>query len=173
MLGICHPVQRYFRLCSNYCERRRTSCSSEGNVEVHSFSFKTRFPSFLLQLIVMSYEKHVTALSTTYATSKRRNLLLITIYVLQGIGPRVLWIGIGGSIFFSVLESTKRLLEQRRPTLQQDSKEKWLLDEPQSICSQMSLYICSYLCLYETGTIYCVFYFYLFIKTASLVMRAL
>lgn len=41
--------------------------------------------------------------------------------LLKGIGPRVLWIGIGGSIFFGVLERTKRLLEQRHqssdPTL--------------------------------------------------------
>lgn len=35
---------------------------------------------------------------------------------LKGIGPRVLWIGIGGSIFFGVLESTKRFLAERRPT---------------------------------------------------------
>lgn len=34
--------------------------------------------------------------------------------LLKGIGPRVLWIGIGGSIFFGVLESTKRALAQRR-----------------------------------------------------------
>ncbi|CAL0300674.1 unnamed protein product [Lupinus luteus] len=31
----------------------------------------------------------------------------------KGIGPRVLWIGIGGSIFFSVLEKTKQVLAQR------------------------------------------------------------
>ncbi|XP_051127141.1 S-adenosylmethionine carrier 1, chloroplastic/mitochondrial [Andrographis paniculata] len=35
--------------------------------------------------------------------------------LLKGIGPRVLWIGIGGSIFFGVLESTKRFLAERRP----------------------------------------------------------
>ncbi|CAA0815298.1 S-adenosylmethionine carrier 1-chloroplastic/mitochondrial [Striga hermonthica] len=35
--------------------------------------------------------------------------------LLKGIGPRVLWIGIGGSIFFGVLESTKRLLAEKRP----------------------------------------------------------
>lgn len=35
--------------------------------------------------------------------------------VLQGIGPRVLWIGIGGSIFFGVLEKTKQLLAHKRP----------------------------------------------------------
>ncbi|XP_028765945.1 S-adenosylmethionine carrier 1, chloroplastic/mitochondrial [Neltuma alba] len=33
----------------------------------------------------------------------------------KGIGPRVLWIGIGGSIFFGVLEGTKRSLAERRP----------------------------------------------------------
>lgn len=33
--------------------------------------------------------------------------------LLKGIGPRVLWIGIGGSIFFGVLERTKQLLAQR------------------------------------------------------------
>ncbi|XWS44821.1 hypothetical protein CRYUN_Cryun15aG0081900 [Craigia yunnanensis] len=42
--------------------------------------------------------------------------------LLKGIGPRVLWIGIGGSIFFGVLERTKRLLAQRRPQTSQDSK---------------------------------------------------
>lgn len=35
--------------------------------------------------------------------------------LLKGIGPRVLWIGIGGSIFFGVLERAKSLLAQRRP----------------------------------------------------------
>ncbi|PWA43298.1 Mitochondrial carrier domain-containing protein [Artemisia annua] len=34
---------------------------------------------------------------------------------LKGMGPRVLWIGIGGSIFFGVLERAKQLLAQRRP----------------------------------------------------------
>lgn len=33
---------------------------------------------------------------------------------LKGIGPRVLWIGIGGSIFFGVLERTKRVLAERQ-----------------------------------------------------------
>jgi len=28
-------------------------------------------------------------------------------------GPRVLWIGIGGSIFFGVLEKTKQILSER------------------------------------------------------------
>ncbi|CAI0554796.1 unnamed protein product [Linum tenue] len=36
--------------------------------------------------------------------------------LLKGIGPRVMWIGIGGSIFFGVLESTKRMLAERRPS---------------------------------------------------------
>ncbi|KAJ4715517.1 S-adenosylmethionine carrier 1, chloroplastic/mitochondrial [Melia azedarach] len=43
--------------------------------------------------------------------------------LLKGIGPRVLWIGIGGSIFFGVLESTKRMLAQRRPLQNQNSKQ--------------------------------------------------
>lgn len=47
----------------------------------------------------------------------------VNIYVFQGIGPRVLWIGIGGSIFFGVLERTKLLLAQRRPTVGEDSKQ--------------------------------------------------
>ncbi|KAF9609376.1 hypothetical protein IFM89_015673 [Coptis chinensis] len=38
--------------------------------------------------------------------------------LLKGIGPRVLWIGIGGSIFFGVLERMKRLLAQRRSDIQ-------------------------------------------------------
>jgi solute carrier family 25 S-adenosylmethionine transporter 26 len=33
---------------------------------------------------------------------------------MQGIEPRVLWIGIGGSIFFGVLEKTKSMLTERR-----------------------------------------------------------
>ncbi|XP_059453671.1 S-adenosylmethionine carrier 1, chloroplastic/mitochondrial-like isoform X2 [Corylus avellana] len=33
--------------------------------------------------------------------------------LLKGIGPRVLWIGLGGSIFFGVLERTKQILAQR------------------------------------------------------------
>ncbi|KVH99573.1 S-adenosylmethionine carrier 1, chloroplastic/mitochondrial-like [Cynara cardunculus var. scolymus] len=33
---------------------------------------------------------------------------------LKGMGPRVLWIGIGGSIFFGVLEKTKQLLAAER-----------------------------------------------------------
>eukprot|EP00252_Welwitschia_mirabilis_P021909 TRINITY_DN5754_c0_g1_i3.p1 TRINITY_DN5754_c0_g1~~TRINITY_DN5754_c0_g1_i3.p1 ORF type:complete len:317 (-),score=55.35 TRINITY_DN5754_c0_g1_i3:404-1240(-) len=32
----------------------------------------------------------------------------------KGMGPRVLWIGIGGSIFFGVLEKSKQYLEERR-----------------------------------------------------------
>uniref|UniRef100_A0A803MT98 Uncharacterized protein n=1 Tax=Chenopodium quinoa TaxID=63459 RepID=A0A803MT98_CHEQI len=34
---------------------------------------------------------------------------------MKGIGPRVLWIGIGGSIFFGVLEKTKQVLSQGQP----------------------------------------------------------
>ncbi|CAE6230252.1 unnamed protein product [Arabidopsis arenosa] len=44
--------------------------------------------------------------------------------LLKGIGPRVLWIGIGGSIFFGVLESTKRTLAQRRPNTVKETKEE-------------------------------------------------
>ncbi|XP_059292778.1 S-adenosylmethionine carrier 1, chloroplastic/mitochondrial-like [Lycium ferocissimum] len=33
----------------------------------------------------------------------------------KGMGPRVLWIGIGGSIFFSVLERTKKLVAAKHP----------------------------------------------------------
>lgn len=33
---------------------------------------------------------------------------------LKGIGPRVMWIGIGGSIFFGVLERTKQLMSSQR-----------------------------------------------------------
>lgn len=44
--------------------------------------------------------------------------------LIKGIGPRVLWIGIGGSIFFGVLESTKRMLAERHSTHENiDSKE--------------------------------------------------
>ncbi|PWA81679.1 S-adenosylmethionine carrier 1, chloroplastic/mitochondrial [Artemisia annua] len=38
-----------------------------------------------------------------------------TFCIFKGMGPRVLWIGIGGSIFFGVLERANQLLAQRRP----------------------------------------------------------
>ncbi|XP_022895470.1 S-adenosylmethionine carrier 1, chloroplastic/mitochondrial-like [Olea europaea var. sylvestris] len=44
--------------------------------------------------------------------------------LLKGIGPRVLWIGIGGSVFFGVLESTKRFLAERRPNSHPESNSK-------------------------------------------------
>lgn len=49
-------------------------------------------------------------------------------YLLQGMGPRVLWIGIGGSIFFGVLEKTKEVLAQRHFNSQDSSSFKldWL-----------------------------------------------
>ncbi|KAJ6920306.1 S-adenosylmethionine carrier 1 [Populus alba x Populus x berolinensis] len=34
--------------------------------------------------------------------------------LLKGLGPRVLWIGVGGAIFFGVLEKTKQILAQRK-----------------------------------------------------------
>lgn len=43
---------------------------------------------------------------------------------LRGIGPRVLWIGIGGSIFFGVLERTKLLLARRHATRDSDETLK-------------------------------------------------
>ncbi|KAK3230226.1 hypothetical protein Dsin_002107 [Dipteronia sinensis] len=42
----------------------------------------------------------------------------------KGMGPRVLWIGIGGSIFFGVLESTKEVLAQRHSKDQDSSSFK-------------------------------------------------
>lgn len=44
--------------------------------------------------------------------------------LLKGIEPRVLWIGIGGSIFFGVLESTKRFLAERHSSLPPHSDKK-------------------------------------------------
>ncbi|KAK4601647.1 hypothetical protein RGQ29_010985 [Quercus rubra] len=44
--------------------------------------------------------------------------------LLKGIGPRVLWIGIGGSIFFGVLERTKQILAQKRPPSQNSTPFK-------------------------------------------------
>ncbi|KAL0288434.1 UNVERIFIED_CONTAM: S-adenosylmethionine carrier 1, chloroplastic/mitochondrial [Sesamum calycinum] len=43
--------------------------------------------------------------------------------LLKGVGPRVLWIGIGGSIFFGVLERTKRFLAERRPNDQRSLRK--------------------------------------------------
>ncbi|XP_071686515.1 S-adenosylmethionine carrier 1, chloroplastic/mitochondrial-like [Rutidosis leptorrhynchoides] len=46
--------------------------------------------------------------------------------LLKGIGPRVLWIGIGGSIFFGVLERTKKVLAERnlQPSNHQSSESR-------------------------------------------------
>ncbi|KAK9105512.1 hypothetical protein Scep_022356 [Stephania cephalantha] len=44
--------------------------------------------------------------------------------LLKGIGPRVLWIGIGGSIFFGVLEKTKSVLAQRRLNIENPESSK-------------------------------------------------
>jgi hypothetical protein len=62
-------------------------------------------------------------------TSWEENKFFLLCTVCQGIGPRVLWIGIGGSIFFGVLERTKRLLAQRRPISDQqpNPKQDWSL----------------------------------------------
>lgn len=49
---------------------------------------------------------------------------LLFCHLLQGIGPRVLWIGIGGSIFFGVLERTKQILEERRRDLELNSSKR-------------------------------------------------
>ncbi|KAK4774250.1 hypothetical protein SAY87_029269 [Trapa incisa] len=40
--------------------------------------------------------------------------------LMKGIGPRVLWIGIGGSIFFGVLERAKQILAGRRADLNKE-----------------------------------------------------
>ncbi|KAH9626052.1 hypothetical protein KSS87_000372 [Heliosperma pusillum] len=37
--------------------------------------------------------------------------------MIQGMAPRVIWIGIGGSIFFGVLEKAKRVLSQGNPSI--------------------------------------------------------
>ncbi|KAK9943742.1 hypothetical protein M0R45_009340 [Rubus argutus] len=42
----------------------------------------------------------------------------------KGIGPRVLWIGVGGSIFFGILERTKQILEQRQLRDQESTASK-------------------------------------------------
>lgn len=47
--------------------------------------------------------------------------------LLKGLGPRVLWIGIGGSIFFGVLEKTKTFLSERHSAI--DSKSESLKQE--------------------------------------------
>uniref|UniRef100_A0A5B7BLK2 S-adenosylmethionine carrier 1 n=1 Tax=Davidia involucrata TaxID=16924 RepID=A0A5B7BLK2_DAVIN len=44
--------------------------------------------------------------------------------LLKGMGPRVLWIGIGGSIFFGILERTKQILAQRRPVAPNTNSSK-------------------------------------------------
>ncbi|XP_072998648.1 S-adenosylmethionine carrier 1, chloroplastic/mitochondrial isoform X1 [Typha latifolia] len=41
---------------------------------------------------------------------------------LKGLGPRVLWIGIGGSIFFGVLERTKLLISQQHSCKHSESE---------------------------------------------------
>ncbi|KAL5779031.1 hypothetical protein ACOSQ2_009768 [Xanthoceras sorbifolium] len=46
----------------------------------------------------------------------------------KGMGPRVLWIGIGGSIFFGVLESTKEVLAQRHTKSKDQDSSSFKLD---------------------------------------------
>lgn len=36
--------------------------------------------------------------------------MMVLGFLWQGVGPRILWIGLGGSIFFGVLEKAKELL---------------------------------------------------------------
>ncbi|KAL2894437.1 S-adenosylmethionine carrier 1 chloroplastic/mitochondrial [Bienertia sinuspersici] len=70
--------------------------------------------------------------------------------MIQGMGPRVLWIGIGGSIFFGVLEKTKQDMEEHSWTA-------WLLKEASGVrvlfllhwpgCSLVSL-----LCVADVGS---------------------
>lgn len=43
---------------------------------------------------------------------------------LKGIGPRVMWIGIGGSIFFGVLERAKKLISSQTQQLQRLEKSE-------------------------------------------------
>ncbi|XP_047322013.1 S-adenosylmethionine carrier 1, chloroplastic/mitochondrial-like [Impatiens glandulifera] len=45
-----------------------------------------------------------------------------TAALFKGMGPRVLWIGIGGSIFFSVLERAKRILADKPHPVAHNSK---------------------------------------------------
>lgn len=75
----------------------------------------------LYELMVLS--SHYESGHDVIAPGNLIDASFVNIYVFQGIGPRVLWIGIGGSIFFGVLERTKRLLAQRRPTVGEDSKQ--------------------------------------------------
>nr|KYP67564.1 hypothetical protein KK1_023908 [Cajanus cajan] len=70
------------------------------------------FPIFLLKGSANQYKGIADCVQTIIKEEGPRAFL-------KGIGPRVLWIGIGGSIFFGVLESTKRFLAERRPTLAQ------------------------------------------------------
>ncbi|KAJ6399140.1 hypothetical protein OIU77_019816 [Salix suchowensis] len=47
--------------------------------------------------------------------------------LLKGVGPRVLWIGVGGAIFFGVLEKTKANSRSKVPRAKDVSKTKLLL----------------------------------------------
>ncbi|OWM91386.1 hypothetical protein CDL15_Pgr017304 [Punica granatum] len=71
-------------------------------------------PSALLKVAISLFIYLIAAV--LFITLKLDSIIMFHTSAL-GIGPRVLWIGIGGSIFFGVLESTKRILAQRHSSL--------------------------------------------------------
>ncbi|EXC35977.1 S-adenosylmethionine mitochondrial carrier protein [Morus notabilis] len=77
-----------------------------------------REPNDLETAIIGAFAGAITGAITTPLDVIKTRLMV------QGTAPRVLWIGIGGSIFFGVLERTKQMLAQRRPPLEKSSSFK-------------------------------------------------
>ncbi|XP_012570107.1 S-adenosylmethionine carrier 1, chloroplastic/mitochondrial isoform X1 [Cicer arietinum] len=75
----------------------------------------TPFDVVKTRLMVQGTQKHYKGICDCVSTIVKEEGAHALFKYLQGIGPRVLWIGIGGSIFFGVLEKTKKILAQRQP----------------------------------------------------------
>lgn len=66
----------------------------------------------LFNYLISIYDENNFAVDSHW---REQNMFIVFCHTLQGLGPRVLWIGIGGSIFFGVLERTKQFLAETRP----------------------------------------------------------
>lgn len=75
-------------------------------MEGEFISLLTTFSRYYDDRNFCAYVFHVSAKLLT-------SLRVFLCIIIQGMGPRVLWIGIGGSIFFGVLEKTKQILSDQ------------------------------------------------------------
>lgn len=117
----------YEQLCLGYKKAARRELSDPENALIGAFAgaltgaVTTPLDVIKTRLMVQGSAKQYQGIVDCVQTIVREEGAPA---LLKGIGPRVLWIGIGGSIFFGVLESTKRTLAQRRPNTVKETKEE-------------------------------------------------